>query len=334
MESIKRPITIFVLFLFVSIFSTYSVAFEIKGCVKNPMKISLKDLQNFTSIEIQLNEVDRAGRYQGVFLYRGVPLKYILELAKISKKNTDFNKPVDLAIKIKSGKKEVVLSWGEVFFRNPQDVIIAYSKTPVYPHKIDSCKRCHYKTFYQSYLNILERRVSFPRLIVTNDFFTDRSLEGITSIEVIDLKPNIPSKRGKMLFSSNFLITKNNKKLMMINSLASFKHYEYNVKVVGEGRGYHGVNNYKGVSLKNLIKKIKTKTSLNTVFLISAPDGYRSLVSYGEIFLNPFGKRTIIADKRNNIPIKKDGKFILIIPEDLLADRFVKAISRIDIIDL
>ena len=40
---------------------------------------------------------------------------------------------------------------------------------------------------YQSRLDVLSRKVGYPKLVVANDFYTDRSLEDVTNIEVVDL---------------------------------------------------------------------------------------------------------------------------------------------------
>jgi hypothetical protein len=66
--------------------------------------------------------------------------------------------------------------------------------------------------------------------------------------------------------------------------------------------------------------------------MVSAPDGYRSLFSYGEVFLDPAGERPIIADRINNEPLITGGKFFLVVPDDLMADRWVKAVEAVDVI--
>ena len=70
---------------------------------------------------------------------------------------------------------------------------------------------------------------------------------------------------------------------------------------------------------------------LNKVIVIYGIDGYRSLFSFGELFLRPEGKRIIIADTINGQPIKRGGKLMLVCPDDIFADRIVKAISKIEI---
>jgi hypothetical protein len=86
--------------------------------------------------------------------------------------------------------------------------------------------------------------------------------------------------------------------------------------------------------LIDILKKAEAEMDLSTVFLISAPDGYRSSVSFGELFLNPGGGRMLIADVVNHNPLDKDGKFFFIPPDDLAADRDVKAVEKIEVINL
>lgn len=76
------------------------------------------------------------------------------------------------------------------------------------------------------------------------------------------------------------------------------------------------------------------KPDLNSVFVVSAPDGYRSLLSYGEVFLSPAGERVTLADTIKSEPINQNGRFIMMLPDDLMADRWVKAISKIEWISL
>ncbi len=40
----------------------------------------------------------------------------------------------------------------------------------------------------------------------------------------------------------------------------------------------------------------------------------------------------MIADSADNQPLKKEGKFCLVLPNDLSADRWVKSVDRIEVI--
>jgi hypothetical protein len=281
-----------------------------------------------------LNDITSNGTYHGAFEYRGVPLRTLLELANIQKKKTDFPKQIDMAIIVhsKSGK-QTVLSWGEVFYRNPAEIIIADSAAPIMP--IKSCKGCHQPEVYQRWYSPLKRAISFPKLVVANDFYTDRSLEDITGIEVVDLHPGTAAtKKLSRLFSPAFTITGDVKKRLNIEELSAYPHVETAVKELGDGRGYHGLKIFEGVPLKDLLDKAGIEPDMNTAFLASAPDGYRSLISYGELILNPSGRKFIMADRVSGELLKKDGKFVMIAPDDLAADRWVKAVEKIEVIRL
>jgi len=51
-----------------------------------------------------------------------------LEQAGIQKENSDFSKQIDLAVIVRNkAGKQIALSWGEIFYRNPAEVAIAFS---------------------------------------------------------------------------------------------------------------------------------------------------------------------------------------------------------------
>lgn len=332
----KTPILLFWLLLVFFLVNGWTASLSqisITGVVKQPLNLTIEDLARFEPISVRLNEVTTDGNFHGVFYYHGVPLKTLLQLAFIEKEETDFFKPVDLAIVVRNKPgKQVVLSWAEVFYRNPAEVIIAISATPIMPHK--NCQACHKPDVYGPWLNQLKRQVGFPKLIVTNDFYTDRCLEEIINIEVVNLHPKIKVEKQPKLFSPVFTITGVVKQNLTMADLSGYNHLEILAKQVGEGKGYHGLKKFSGVPLLELLEKPGVEPDLNTVLLISSPDGYRSLLSYGELFLTPYGQRIIIADKMNNEPLKESGRFVLITPDDLSADRWVKAVAKIEVIRL
>jgi len=305
----------------------------IKGDIRNPIGLSLKDLERMSTSEVQLNEVLQDGTYKGAFKYKGVPLKLLLSMAGIEKKETDFKKPVDMAVIVKDAAgKAVTLSWGEIFYKDMDNIIIATSAAPIYPHK--KAELFKNKEAYKAMMQTLNRTISFPKLVIRSDFYTDRSLEPVTEIDIYDLHPNVPGKKSPDVYSEQFNITGDIKKVLTLKKLPAYTPQKVRVQIVGEGRGYHGRYEYSGIPLKQLIMDTQPDLGLNTVFLISAPDAYRALISYGELFLNPHGNRIIVAEKKDGKPIDSCGKFILILPDDLMADREVKAISKIDVISL
>lgn len=306
---------------------------SITGLVKQPLNMTLENLSACQSVEAQLNGIFEDGRYRGVFRYRGVPLRDLLEMATISKEETDFPKCVDLAILVRNKEgRQVALSWGEVFYRNPGRILVAVSGVPIIPRR--ECGKCHTKEVYEPRLNQLHRKIGYPKLVVAADGYADRSLEDITNIEVVDLRPRMPKKKSKELFSPEFTVTGAVPAPKTFQDLSNYPKKAVRMKLVGEGDGYHGMEMLEGVSLKTILGDAKISPRLDQVFLASAPDGYRALFSYGEIFLDPDGDRLMVADRVNGAPPKKGGVFILAAPDDLMANREVKALRTIEAISL
>ena len=314
-------------------FSASPSILSITGLVKQPLNLTIEDINKYQSIQVQLNEVTETGAYSGVFYYNGVPLRTLLELTSIAKEETEFSKNVDLAILVRNRQgKQIALSWGEVFYRNPSEIIVATSAVPIMPHH--DCKTCHTPEVYKPRLDQLQRKIGFPKLVISGDTYADRSLEEVVSIEVLDLRPKMPAKKLKKLFSPEFTIRDTVGKTLTFKNLSAYPRRVMKIKHLGEGKGYHGIDKVEGVYFKTILNKAGIAPDLCKVFLISAPDGYRALFSYGEIFFNPAGERMIIADRINGQPIEKGGKFVLVQPGDLMADRHVKSIKKIEVISV
>ncbi len=305
----------------------------IKGLVKTPLTLTMKDLEAYPHITVQLNELTKSRRFQGVFYYQGFPLRTLLDRAEIQKPGEGFQKNIDLAVSVRNREgRQVVLSWGELYYRNPGNILVAISAQPIMPHS--DCKSCHSPEFYNVWLNPLSRQIGFPKLVVASDTWSDRSIENITEIEVLGVKPGMPSQKKEVLYSHEFQIQGPGVQSTTIRDLLSFSRQETRIKQIGEGKGYHGVLNISGASFERVLGEFIPTADLNSVFLVSAPDGYRSLLSYGEVFLASGGERVTIVDAVNNEPPEQDGRFIMILPDDLMADRWVKAVELIEWIPL
>lgn len=303
----------------------------IAGLVKRPLTLTTEDLARFQPTTVRINDITSKKSFHGVFTTQGVPLKNLLETALVEKESSRYNKPVDLAIVVrdKDGRK-VTLSWGEVFYRNPADVTIAYAATPVMPHH-QNCGSCHSSGFTKPAMDQLSRNVCLPKLVMARDFDSDRSLEGIVSIEVVDLHPKVGTTKKSETASTRIVISGATPNPVMIADLTPLPRTVATTNIVGDGRGFHGRHTYEGVSLSDLLTAVGAQPDLRSVVTVSAVDGYRSLVSWGELVLSPEGRKIIIADSENGLPIEKDGKFALVLPDDLAADRDVKMVDRIEV---
>lgn len=313
--------------LAVEAWASSEAALSITGEVTQPLSLSLSDLERMEAAKVRLNEVYRDGSFHGVFRLEGPSLASLLDLAEVKKEEGGFFKKVDMAIVVRNRQgSQVVLSWGEVFYRNPAEVIISFRATPVMPWKASEVK--------PEWLEQLKRPVGFPKLVLANDFYTERCIEEITNIEVVNLHPQLELKKGESLVSPQFAIDGEVAKPSTVKELSSLPRVEVPTKLVGEGGGFHGLETYQGVLLAHLLKKAGIKPDLSSFILASAPDGYRSLVSYGELFQGRSGQDILIADTVNGKPLEKNGKFCLIFPNDLSADRTVKAVDKLQVITL
>jgi hypothetical protein len=116
---------------------------SITGEVKQPLYMNRDDLKRFDSACVRLNEVSKDKKFHGVFYFHGPSLQTLLDLAEVKKEESAFPKLVDLAIVVRNKKGErVALSWGEVFYRNPADIILGIEATPIMPKKIRRPRLC------------------------------------------------------------------------------------------------------------------------------------------------------------------------------------------------
>ena len=303
------------------------------GAVKQPLQLTLNDLARFQTVPVRLNELGQDKKFHGVFQYRGVPLRELLELAVVQKGEGSFFKPLDMAVLVRNREgKQTLLSWGEVFYRNPAEIAVAFQADPIMPMR--DCAACHKPEVYRVWLDPLKRKVGFPKLVVAHDFYRERSLEEITSIEVVDLHLKLPVKKMSELFAPELILAQGSKTLMTLTDGSAYPRLGVTGMVTGDGKGYHGLLQFEGVPLLELLNRAGVAPDLNSAVMISAPDGYRVLISMGELLLNPLGRRIIIADRKEGKPIQADGRFKLVIPDDLSADRWVKSVSRIEVVSL
>jgi precorrin-4 methylase len=327
----KKNILIGCCLLFIIIFqatgwAASSSGVSISGAVRQPIRFTLEDLTKFQSIDVRLNEVDSGKNFQGAFNYRGVPLRSLLELANIHKEEDSFFKFLDVAIVIRNKVgKQVVLSWGEIFYRNPAGIIIAFSASPVMPQQ---------EAGRGKWQNTLNRPIGFPKLVVANDFSIDRCMEEITSIEVVALAPKLKTEKMADTQPSSFTISGEVTTPLPVSDLTAYPRTEVMIKVIGSGRGYQGLEKVSGVPLVKLLEKAGAQMDINMGYLVTHSDGYRAVLSFGELFLDPDGGRILIGDGNDNQGIGKEGRFTLFIPGDLSSDRNVKGIESIEVINM
>jgi hypothetical protein len=320
--------------LAIMIASPEAHAFTVGGVVRQPLNLTAEDLAQYNATEVRLTDFTSNKQFNGVFVYKGVPLQALLRTATIQKDAGGFNKTIDLAIVVRNREgKTVALSWGEVFYRNPSNIIVAFSATPVMPHHAKGCGQCHAKEDYQPALDKLNRKVGLPKLVVTNDFYSDRSLEDIVSIEVVDLKRGSANKPDPIPSTTNFTITDIGGKSTQFTNLSKSRQIKVDFTDVGDGRGFHGHRQFVGAPVRELLAGLDAGLDSDKVVLVTSTDNYQGLFSFGEIFLSPLGERIIISEERDGAS-NENKKFTLVIPDDTAADRMIKTVRKIEVFSL
>lgn len=271
----------------------------ITGLVKHPQRLTLEDLANYRSVEVRSTEVAADGRFDGVYRYQGVPLQHLLQTAGVEKEGGPFTKAIDLAIAVRNRQgQRTLLSWAEVAYGRPADVIIAFSATSLLTKDAPTQA---------------QQQPVLPRLVLDNDFYNDRCLTDIVSIEVID--PALDAETIPVALPDR----------------PAPSNVEVATKIVWSGSRFEGVQRFSGTPLIDVLKQAKVDNDPQTAFLVRSRDGYRSLLSYGELFWAPLGKRILLADRMDGQPLGEMHARWLVLP-DSSANRYVRDVASIELL--
>lgn len=296
------------------------------GMVGQTLQLDLADLDLLNSTRVKLNEADPKGNSRGSFFCQGPPLQSILKLAGWRKPAGEFPKKVDLAILVTARDgNQAMLSYGEIVFRNPGHAVLATKITPVMPMKPPMADPEHLKQ--------LGRKVALPKLALATDFGRQRCLEGVRDIQIITLPPKPFKGLHHPPHCKEVKITKADGSVKTLTSLNDMNRFETTLKCVGEGRGWEGFRRLSGVPLRDILLAAEVAPSPTKGILVSSGDGYRSMISCGELFGTEEGARIMIADTLDGKPIEHGGRFMMAVPGDLWADRWVKSVAGIQVVD-
>jgi precorrin-4 methylase len=293
---------------------------SLSGLVRFPFHFTINTLESFPQTQIRVTETRSDAKipethwYQ-TYWYYGVPLSKILEMAHVWKEDVVFKRLMDLAIIVRGRNGNAVLSWPEICNANSRGAIIALRAEPVPPLTKEA-----------------PSKEVFPRLILGDDFYADRFVDGVFNIEVISPAPPKPFKKGTHAYTSHVTITGDVRRSVVIENLSRYTRVEVASKQSGNDRGYFGIITYSGASLLEILEKEGITIDVNTIILATGSDGYRVSLSYGELALSRGGRKIILADQFGAEPFREFGKFNLICPDDYNADRWVKTVKTIEII--
>ena len=273
--------------------------FTISGLVKHPQRLTLEDLANYRTVEVRTTEVAADGSFDGVYRYQGVPLQHLLQTAGVEKEGEPFTKAIDLAIAVRNRQgQRTLLSWAEVAYGRPADVIIAFSATSLLTKDAPTQA---------------QRQPVLPRLVLDSDFYNDRCLTDIVSIEVVN--PALDAETIPVALPDR----------------PDQSTVEVATKIVWSGSRFEGVQRFSGTPLVDILKQAGVDEDPKTAFLVRSHDGYRSLLSYGELFWSPLGRRILLADRMDGQPLGEKRARWLVLP-DSSANRFVRDVASIEVL--
>jgi hypothetical protein len=244
----------------------------------------------------------------------------LLDMAHVEKEDGRFKRLMDLAIIVRGSNGQAVLSWAEVCNADSKGAIIALrgeavQTLPAFPTQGPV-------------------KEQFPRLVLGDDFYADRYVDNVFSIEVVDAATPAAYYKGKHTYSSGVIISGDLPEPIVIEHLSRYARIDVVSKQSGHDQGYFGILSYSGSSLLEILIMEGISLDRDTVTLATSSDGYRACLSCGELALSPNGKRIILADKSEGKAFGDFGKFNLIFPNDQNADRWVKTLKSIEIIRL
>ena len=305
---------------------------SITGLVRQPLRLGLRDIKAFGSVTVR--RVDhRAEGFFGDFEFRGVPLTTLISMAGPRKESSSFMRPTDLAIVVQneSGKR-VLFSYGELLFRAPSDVVLAFDAEPMIPKR--SCDSCHKDRSDHNWRSVLSRKQVFPRLIAGRDLDAERSLEGVTNIEVVELFSPAPQPKSKsqLTISEAIEIRDGNTGIAAARSLNSYPRHEVHALEVGDAMGYHGEIRCEGAFLTDVLTASKAPSGPDVGYVIAAADGFRATISSAELFSTVQPPPILIVDRCNGRALGDQGNFKLIVANDTIAERWVKSVATVNVV--
>lgn len=295
---------------------------SISGQVRFPFQFTLRTLNGFERTRIRVTEAVRdetvpKDRWYRTYWYDGIPLSRFIDMAHVSKDDEAFKRPMDLVIIVYGSNGKAVLSWPEICNADSEATMIALSAEPVPPLTRSG-----------------PHKGRFPRLVVGGDFWADRFIDNVFHIEVTHCAPPGPFRKGAHTPVPVASLIGENDQAVAIKDLSRYPRVTVTSKQSGHDPGYFGIVSYSGASLPAILEKEGIRMDPDAVLLVTSSEGYRAVVSYGELFLSPNGTGIILADQLEGKPFGEFGKFNLICPDDYNADRWVKTVDTIEVIHI
>lgn len=291
----------------------------VEGEIANPGKVDFSDLPIHSVIvkETLLSD-DGTDSFVGAYRYDGYSLFDILNNRILKKANSEeFNPIIDLYVEVENEKGDkVVFSWGEIFYpNNLHRIIIATGVSRIVPSKT----------------NDLWPLPSESKIVAGSDLVTERNISVPVKITVRSIRRSfIVNRNMAPLYSSKIGVFASSRKLATIKNVSdNLNSNTFNTIFYGRGRGIHSTTPFTGVLLRNVLSEYYPLTEENIktgILCISGADGYRSAVSYSELFNRNDQQEFLLIRTDMN---EEAGLFRIFASADFFSDRAIKAVSEI-----
>jgi hypothetical protein len=295
------------------------VDLTIEGEIANPGKVDFSSLTKH-SVIVKETLLDSAGgdRFTGAFRYDGYSLFDILDKRIIKKANAEeFNPIIDLYVEIENDKGEkVVFSWGEIYYPNDlHKILIASSVSRIVPSKTKE---------------LWALPVS-SKIVAGSDLITERNISNPFRITVRSYPKSFPTVKGlSPLYSEKVLLFEGKDKAGELNSVPPSMNKEtFNTIFYGKGKGIHSTMPFIGFMLKDVLKSYYPSNRENLrsgIVCIVARDGYRSALSYSEIFNRNDQQEFLLVETEEG---EDGGLFRMFAAGDFFSDRAVKSVTEV-----
>jgi hypothetical protein len=259
------------------------------------------------------------GNFIGAYQYEGYSLYDILDKVVIRKKNQDEYPPIiDLYVEVENAAGEkVVLSWGEIYYPiHRHEIIIASKVRRIVPSKTKD----------------LWPLPTDSKLIVASDLYTERNISNPVKITVKSstLKYKIDREIKEMYADKvNFYLANELVHSLSGNSEPMGSFVNYGSVFYGRGKGIHGTTPFKGVMMKDFTSgfyKMNRDYLKTGLFIVAAPDGYRTVFTYSEIFNRNDQAEVLIVPMAD---VKDQGAYLLYPAADFFSDRSIRCLNEV-----
>jgi len=290
----------------------------VQGEVQDPGLVELSSLPLRGAAIKEVGFENGQHSFKGAYFVSGYSLYDILNSKKVKKsaENT-FGPPVDLYAIVENDKGEkAVFSWGEIYYRNSFNILITKNIQAINPARA--------KTVWPL--------PEVPRLVSADDLLNVRYINNPSKITVKSFHGALPKDKPLDITAPEVRVVSKAASFVVKDIPASVEKRTYTDIGYGHGMGFKGVQSVSGYLLKDLMTsnlKITPEVFGKWIVVASAKDGYRSVLSLSEVMNRSDNQDLLLIEKKE----PGAGRYMLYPVGDYFADRDVRAVEKIEIID-